>query len=293
MHLNWRQIVLTTLAVASVSATAASRTLDGAYLSVTFDDTALPADFTNVRLQESVFNWTCGSDGACAPSGPVSAAIVFGSTSGQPVAVTSQALNFGELSVLAKAGSLIAPSGANWGVATADIGKWSIGVDIASQNPPVGDPQFASAYGQFAYSMRQTYAPGAWLGSPFPPVSGRFKESKVLGLHTSGLVSLGFGGMGPSTVAPDGTPLFFDYGFPILFSTQLDGARYALPSSTDVHCSSTTCMEYKTGYINVNSYILSFDVVTTPFAVPEPGTFAMMGLGFAALSLLAARRRRV
>jgi len=283
MKMDPRKALLATLAVASLSASATTRTLSGDYLSVSFDDAALPVDFSNLQLKETALTWACGADGTCAPAGPITASIVLGSTNGAPVAVTSRTFELPQFDILAKTQPLVTPGGAAWGVGTIGFGQWSVGIDIDSQTPPV-DAQFASAYGKFSVTSRRYILP---FSGVFP-----FTTSKVLGLKTTGAVTLGPGGSVRPFVNEKGESLLAAEPYPFYgITTQLDGARYALPSTTDVHCSSTTCMEYQTAPVNLNSYALNFNVVLTPMAVPELGTFAMMGLGLGALAFVARRKR--
>jgi hypothetical protein len=286
MKMNLRKALLTTLAVTSLSAGAATRTLSGDYLSVSFDDATLPVDFSNLQLKETALTWACGADGSCAPVGPITASIVLGSTSGTPVAVTSQSLVLPAFDILPKAQPLVAPGGTAWGVGTIGLGQWSVGIDIASQTPPV-DAQFASAYGKFSVSASRFL---------LPPVPGvlrtAFTGAQVLGLKTTGVVTLGPASSGYPFVDETGASFFAEEAWPFFtITTQLDGARYALPSRTDVMCSSPTCMEYQTAPVNLNSYALNFNVVLTPTAVPELDTVVMMGLGLGALALVARRKR--
>lgn len=289
MKMDLRQVLLATLAVASLSAGATTRTLSGDYLSVSFDDAALPVDFSNLQLKETPLSWTCGADGSCVPAGPIKASLVLGSTSGTPVAVTSRELVLPAFNIAPKTQPLVTPGGAAWGVGTIGLGQWAVGIDIASQTPPV-DAQFASAYGQFGVAI------DIWNVDALPlPLwyldTNSF--STVLGLKASGLVEVGPAGSGQAFVRrTTGASAFAGGVLPFNgIITQLDGARYALPSTTNVHCSSTTCMEYRTAPVNLNSYALNFNVVLTPSAVPELDTLAMMGLGLGALAFVARRKR--
>ncbi|KGM40268.1 hypothetical protein JY96_10125 [Aquabacterium sp. NJ1] len=292
MLLRHRHVVLAVAAVlglAAGTAHATEHTLDGQYLQVIYDDTLLPAGFGNVQLRESALNWAC-SDVSCALTGPLSAAVVFSTPNGSPEATTSQALRF-NLTVMPKTvDNIVDPLGNNWGVVSADHGKWTIGVDIASQVPQAGDPQFATAYGQFSYTARTTGVLPSWSGN-FPSVSpGRVKETTVLGLTQAGQVSVGPGSSGRSMLDESGR-VWPDDGMTWMFSTQLDGARWAYPSNTDVMCSSLSCMEFKTATVNVNNYFLSFDLIATPTAVPEASTLSLMLLGGAGLIGVTRRRR--
>lgn len=291
MLLRHRHIVLAVsaaLGLAAGSAHANWQILDGQYLQVTYDDALLPAGLGNVQLRESALNWAC-SDVSCSLTGPLSAALVFGTANGQPLGTTSQALTFNVLLITPKTvENIIDPLGHNWGLVSADLGKWKIGVDIASQVPQAGDPQFATAYGQFSYSARRTGVLPSWTSNAPVAVAGKIKETAVLGLTQAGTVGFGPGTSGMSMLDESGRVDGFDA--PWLFSTQLDGARWAYPSSTDVLCSSTSCMEYKTATVNVNNYFLSFDLIGTPTAVPEAGTLSMMLLG--GLGLMGVTRHR-
>jgi len=296
MLLRHRHIVLAVsaaLGLAAGSAHADWQTLDGQYLQVTYDDALLPAGFGNVQLRESALNWAC-SDVSCSLTGPLSAAVVFGTANGLPLGTTSQALNF-NVSVTPKTvDNIVDPLGHNWGLVSADLGKWAIGVDIASQTKPAGDAQFATAYGRFSYSARGLGVLPSWSPDVYVRTSSRVTQSAILGLHQTGAVGVGAGDTGRTNLATDGSVWNdpnegFD-SFDWMFATQLDGARWAYPSSTDVLCSSTSCMEYKTATVNVNNYFLSFDLIGTPTAVPEAGTLSMMLLG--GLGLMGVTRHR-
>lgn len=296
MLLRHRRVVLAVSAMSGLaagSAQAALQTLDGQYLQVSYDDALLPAGFGNVQLRESALSWAC-SDVSCSLTGPLSAAVVFGTANGQPMSTTSQTLNFNVTVTPKTADNIVDPLGHNWGLVSADLGKWTIGVDISSQVPQAGDPQFASAYGQFSYSARGMGVLPSWSRDVYVMTSSRIKQSAILGLHQTGAVGVGAGDTGYTNLATDGSVWNdpnegFD-SFDWMFSTQLDGARWAYPSSTDVLCSSTSCMEYKTATVNVNNYFLSFDLIGTPTAVPEAGTLSMMLLG--GLGLIGVTRRR-
>lgn len=293
MLFRHRRVVLAASAILSLttgSAQAGMQTLDGQYLQVSYDDALLPAGIGQVQLRESALQWDC-SEVSCVLTGPLSAAVVFGSADGQPLAVTSQALTF-NVSVTPKTvDNILDPSGRTWGLVSADLGKWRIGVDIASQVPQAGDPQFATAYGQFSYTARRTGVMPTWTSSIPVAAGGRVKETAVLGLTQTGTVLLGPGPSGMSALDESGRVDDVSADFPWQFSTQLDGARWAYPSTVDVMCSSLSCMEFKTATVNVNSYVLSFDLIGTPTAVPEVGTLSMMLLGGAGLLGITRRRR--
>lgn len=295
MLLRHRRVVLAVAAVLGLAAGAAHatmQTLDGQYLQISYDDTLLPAGFGNVQLRESALNWAC-SDVACSLTGPLSAAVVFGTADGLPLGATSQALNF-NVSVTPKTvDNIVDPLGHNWGLVSADLGKWAIGVDIASQVPQAGDPQFATAYGRFSYSARGMGVLPSWSPDVYVRTSSRATQSAILGLHQTGPVGVGAGASGYTNLTPDGQVDWmtgFD-SFDWQFSTQLDGARWAYPSTTDVMCSSLSCMEFKTATVNVNDYFLSFDLIATPTAVPEASTLSLMLLGGAGLIGVTRRRR--
>ena len=284
--------VLVGLSALSAVSQAAVQTLDGQYLQISYDDAALPAGFGKVQLRESALNWSC-SDVSCALTGPMSAAVVFGTPDGLPVGVTSQALNF-SVSVIPKTvDGIVDPLGHQWGLVSADLGKWTIGVDIASQLPQPGDPQFASAYGQFSYSARGLGVLPSWSPDVYVRKGSRVTQSSVLGLHQIGEVGVGAGATGNTNLGADGRvdPLNNFDSFDWAFATQLDGARWAYPSTTDVLCSSPSCMEYKTATVGVNDYFLSFNLVATTAAVPEPGSMGLMLLGCA--GLVGVMRRRM
>jgi len=294
MLLRHRHIVLAVsaaLGLAAGSAHATVQTLDGQYLQISYDDALLPAGFGNVQLRESALNWAC-SDVSCSLTGPLSAAVVFGSTSGQAVSTTSQALNFNVTVTPKTVDNIVDPLGHSWGLVSADQGKWAIGVDIASQTKPAGDAQFATAYGQFSYIAPRWGVLPTWDGNAPVAAAGKVKETAVLGLTQAGSVSEGAGSSGLSTLDESGRVFGPDDAWTWVFSTQLDGARWAYPSTTDVLCSSLSCMTFKTGNVNVKDYFLSFDLVGMPTAVPEAGTLSMMLLGGAGL-IGVTRRRRV
>lgn len=245
--------------------------------------------FGSVSVVDSTPQWAC--DGStCALSAPLRTSLVFAPADGHPVAVTSQSLTF-DLHVRPLVSTLIDPLGHSWEIAP-DTNKWAIGVDIASQARPAGeDAQFITAYGQFGFKADEFTMMTFWpQGKPIAdhggvsdeglPLSG---ESHVLGLTEHGQVRVGPGSDGVTL-----GPIEWDW----YFQTHLDGARYAYPSTTDVHCSSLECMDYKTGIVNVNSYFLSFDVIAVPSAVPEIGTSAAMGLGMLGVMAVTRRRRR-
>ncbi len=292
MLLRHRRVVLAvaaTLGLAAGAAHATMQTLDGQYLQISYDDASLPAGFGNVQLRESALNWAC-SDVSCSLTGPLSAAVVFSAANGLPVATTSQALSFNVTVTPKTVDNVVDPLGHNWGLVSADQGKWAIGVDIASQTKPAGDAQFATAYGQFSYTAPRYGVLPTWDGNAPVAAAGKVKETAVLGLTQVGAVSVGAGSSGLSTLDEAGR-VGSDDAWTWMFATQLDGARWAYPSTTDVMCSSLSCMTFKTGNVNVNDYFLSFDLVGTPTAVPETGTLSLMLLGGAGLIGVTRRRR--
>lgn len=292
MLLRHRRVVLAvaaTLGLAAGTAHATMQTLDGQYLQISYDDASLPAGFGNVQLRESALNWAC-SDVSCSLTGPLSAAVVFSAANGLPVATTSQALSFNVTVTPKTVDNVVDPLGHNWGLVSADQGKWAIGVDIASQTKPAGDAQFATAYGQFSYTAPRYGVLPTWDGNAPVAAAGKVKETAVLGLTQVGAVSVGAGSSGLSTLDEAGR-VGSDDAWTWVFATQLDGARWAYPSTTDVMCSSLSCMTFKTGNVNVNDYFLSFDLVGTPTAVPETGTLSLMLLGGAGLIVVTRRRR--
>lgn len=255
----------------------------GQYLDV-LDMAISPAGFENVSVRESALNWDCSGGVSCTLKGPLSATVVFSPFDGKAQSVTSQSVSFGLFIEARTVDNILDPLGHSWSV-SADMGKWTIGVDIASQTPQGADPQFASAYGRFSYTAR----PGGVL---FP---GQSPTSVVLGLQASGEVGLGVGSQGISILDDDGRIPDENgnaFGKFWRYATQLDGARRAYPSTTDVTCSSTACMEYKTDVVKVNNYFLRFDVVATQAAVPEMGSAGMMLTGLAGLGLVLNRRRK-
>ncbi|MBI5926761.1 MAG: PEP-CTERM sorting domain-containing protein [Aquabacterium sp.] len=290
MTLGLRQVALTTLLVSSLSvgmAHAASVQLDGQFLSATVDDSGLPAGFGQVSLNESAPVWDC-SNGACSLAAPLQTELIFAPTTGAPVTVTSQALIF-RFDTLTKSQVVLDPLGHEWTL-SADAGKWLIGVNVASQVPQAGDPQFATAYGQFKYSSDFDFLIPTWRDG-FPIINdgslwdGAAGQSAILGLKQTGEVGAGPGALGIG-LAPAGVEWSW------WFWTQLDGANYAYPSTTDVHCAALSCMNFMTANVNVNNYFFSFAVTATPSAVPEVGTLPLMALGLVGGALVVRRRRR-
>ncbi|MGC4060483.1 MAG: hypothetical protein QM749_06380 [Aquabacterium sp.] len=285
-----RSLALAALTLASLPAMADDTTLYGQFAEVTLlgDANPLPAGFTNVSLVESPINWQCDAGGVCAPTGDMKVSVVFASTSGQPVSITSQMLALPSMLVFGTAATLVDPNGQIWGTAAADVGKWSVGVNIVSQTPPAGDRQFASAYGQYNLSYWGHGVP------PTAPSTGTNRETKVLGLNQIGLVTAGPGSTGQSLIDAAGLPIPIAPRWQGLFygmTVQLDGARWAYPSSTDVHCSSLTCMDFQTGSIGVDKIMFTFDVALHVMSVPEAPTLPMMVLGMGALTWVARRRQ--
>lgn len=290
MILGLRQVALATLLVSSLSmgtAQAASHQLDGQFMSASYDDSWLPAGFSQVSVNESAPVWDC-SNGACSLAAPLQTELVFAPTTGAPVTVTSQALTF-QFDTLSKSQVVLDPLGHEWTL-TADAGKWLIGVNVASQAPQAGDPQFATAYGQFKYYSDISFVIPTWHdGYHFinddSEWQGGVGQSTILGLKQTGEVGVGTGplGLGPN-------PAGIEWSW--RFWTQLDGANYAYPSTTNVHCASLSCMNFKTANVDVNNYFFSFAVTAIPSAVPESGTLPLMALGLLGGALVVRRRRR-
>jgi len=267
-------------------AQAAGRQLDGQFLSASYEEAWVPADFSQVSLRESTPVWVCNAV-RCGLTESLSATLLFAPASGKPVTTTSQSLDF-HFDTLTKRQVLLDPLGQQWDV-SADLGKWHIGVDIASQAPQGSDAQFATAYGQFSARSVDWALPPTWPnGFSFiqdPEWGDVMGDRTLLGLNQAGKVEVGPGYNGVD-ISGGGAQWAWAY------RTQLDGANYAYPSLTDVHCASLSCMRFMPAKLAVNSYFLSFDVVATPSAVPEPGTLAMMALGLGSL-VWAVRHRRV
>lgn len=290
MTLGLRQVALAAMLVSSLSvgmAHAASVQLDGQFMSATVDDSRLPAGFGQVSLNESAPVWDC-SNGACSLAAPLQTELIFSPTTGAPVTVTSQALIF-RFDTLTKSQVVLDPLGHEWTL-SADAGKWLIGVNVASQAPQAGDPQFATAYGQFKYYSDMSLVIPTWHdGYHFinddSEWQGGVGQSAILGLKQTGEVGVGTGSLG---LGPNPAGIEWSWGF----WTQLDGANYAYPSTTDVHCASLSCMNFMTANVNVNNYFFSFAVTATPSAVPEVGALPLMALGLAGVSLLSRRRRQ-
>lgn len=281
MRFAVRSITSAALALVSFAAAASPVTLTGQFMSVTYDDASLPTDFGKVSLVETPVTWSCVG-GSCALAGPIMASIVVSSTSGQAVDVTGQTRSlFAGFEVSPTWLALTDPNGQQWGYAEADIGKWSVSANVA-QGLPVGDLQFATAYGTM--SVRAVGIPGAAQ-----------TYSRNLGLHETGPVTLGPGASGPSLIDVD------EAGNPILGAldpwpignvrvTTLP-ARWALPS-TDSSCASTACMANAAGTVNVSQYMLNFEVSTVMSAVPELSAAPMLLLGLGGLAWAVRRQGR-
>lgn len=288
MSMGSRYIPWAVLALGGVnfgSVQAADHQLDGQFLSVSYDEARVPADFAQVSLLESAPVWVCNAV-RCGLTESLSATLLFAPVSGKAVTVTSQTLDF-QFETLTKRQVLLDPLGHQWDV-SADLGKWRIGVDIALQAPQGSDAQFATAYGQFSARSADGALPPTWPNGisviPDPKWGEVMGERTPLGLNRAGKFGVGPGHDG-ADVSGGGAPWAWTY------RTQLDGANYAYPSLTDVHCASLSCMRFMTGNVAVNNYFLSFDVVASPSAVPESSTLAMMALGLGSL-VWAVRHRR-
>jgi hypothetical protein len=105
---------------------------------------------------------------------------------------------------------------------------WRASIDIASQTLPV-DAQFASAYGQLNVDVDDV---GAWTLGLEPGQS----FSTVQGLKATGVVEAGPSGSGSACVSrTTGAPAFAAGVLPFNgIVTQIDGARYAMPSFTGI-----------------------------------------------------------
>jgi len=302
MQSGFRRMVWALVAAGGLAQGAAqAASFDGQYLKGSFNELGLGA-FSNVQLQETPFTWDCTAS-ACTVRDLPTISVVFGSTSGQPVALESKTTFFSGQTTQKTNVDVIDPLGHHWGVASADLGKWSVGVNVASQTPPAGDAQFATAYGQFrvtsefGYGVPPTWPTGAWPAilseyEVFPGLSlwDATSEVAVLGLHQTGLVQTGPGDQGWSTVAHSGD--LVDSSFDWRFWTGVTGAYYAFPSTTDTSCQSLSCMNFKRGQVNVSSFVLNIGVTAVPSPVPEADSMlmALVGVGVG-LSLLITRRQ--
>ncbi len=288
-HMVWALVA--TGGLAQGAAQAAS--FDGQYLKGLFVELGSGA-FGNIQLQETPFTWDCTAT-ACTVRDLPTIAVVFGSASGQAVAVESLTEVFSGYTIPKLNVDVIDPLGHHWGVASADAGKWSIGVNIASQTPPAGDPQFATAYGQFGvaapfYGVQPSWTQGAPTlqfiddtdVSSFAMGEPGYSESTVLGLKQVGQVNWGPGEQGFSFVSP-GAVASEQGPWDWLFQTSVTSANYALPSTTNPRCASLSCMGFKPGTVNVSSFVLNIGVTAVPSPVPEAGSMlmALMGAGLA------------
>lgn len=257
----------------------------GQYLDVMNAGGLKPIGLNGPEVRESSLNWDCSNGVSCALTGPLQAAVVFTPDSTLAQGFTSHSAGYSVFVEARTVDNILDPLGHSWSI-SADMGKWRIGVDIASQTPQGADPQFASAYGRFSYTVRPSFF--------FPP-GQETTGSVLLGLQGApGAVTFGPGSQGLSLLDEQGRYPEEDgsmFAFPWRFSTQLEGTRRAYPSMTDTQCSSTTCMDYKTDLIKVNNYFLSFDLVAVQTAVPEVSSSTMMLAGLAGLGWAVCRRQ--
>lgn len=296
-HMVWALVA--TGGLAQGAAQAAS--FDGQYLKGNMVNTRSGV-FNNVQLQETPFTWDCTAT-ACTVRDLPTIAVVFGSTSGQAVAVESLSQFFYGSTTFKLNVDVIDPLGHHWGVASADLGKWSIGVNIASQSPPAGDVQFATAYGQFGvttsiYSVLPTWSQNAPATQVLygPDVDYWFEgeevysESTVLGLKQAGQVNWGPGEQGIA-LTPTQPAVYDEWSWDYwAFQTSVTSAYYALPSTTNPRCASLACMGFKPGTVNVSSFVLNIGVTAVQSPVPEPDAMLMALMG-AGLALAMSRRQ--
>lgn len=276
-------------------------TVEGDYLRLRYDTALLPSDFENIQLVETPFEWDC-TDTSCAITALPTVAVVFGITSGEAVSSSSLSREFTFQTFATSAVDVVDPLGNVWGIAAADNGKWTFNTQIVGQHAPQ-DAQFAMAYGQVRHHVRYRSGPSAvyptWANQEevFLTVPEGWTTSAwtsaptVLGFGQDGVVTWGPGDTGQSALDETG----MNMSGPIAnsnwkFRTDILGAHFALPSTTDPRCQSLSCMDFASGQVDVSGYWFSMPViatVTTP--VPEAGTVSLLALG---LSLMAWQVRR-
>lgn len=163
------------------------------------------------------------------------------------------------------------PLGGSWSLLP-DLADWHYGVHVAENLRP-DDVQFISTKGVLQVPEMFT---SAVLSTVFTAQTGWVEVQP----NTSAGSILST----PTTPAVAAWP-FFGFRTPYI-----SAPVYALPS-LDPSCTSASCMRYEHGTLVIDAHRMSFGVQAVA-AVPEPATWASMGLGLLALGALARRRRR-
>lgn len=237
--------------------------------------------FVNVKVDLSGLTWNC-NDSSCVLGSDARLNILITPDGDQPIAYQRANTSFfAALGVGVVDDSLLThptpkgirdPLGGMWAVSP-DLASWRYGVHIRENLAPQ-DAQFITSYGSLAIGVS---------GLPSSPLT-RLITSE------SGWVELdpGLEPGGPYATNEDFNSAAW------LFSTNAQSPFvapvYALPSLNPT-CMSADCMRYERGTLMVDALRMSFGVQAVAAPIPEPATWASMGLGLLALGAAARRRR--
>lgn len=164
------------------------------------------------------------------------------------------------------------PLGGSWSLLP-DLSDWHYGVHITENQRP-DDVQFVSTYG--VLRMRDEFS-NTFLSTVFTSQTGWVEVQPLMSADSA----LPAPDSSVSAVWP-----FFAPRQPLSISAPV----YALPS-LDASCMSATCMRYERGTLVIDAHRMSFGVQAVAAPIPEPATWASMGLGLLALGAVARRRR--